>query len=102
MRKSNPSNRVKSWLSGTKLSELVRIDPLAYEAAMSAYDGPESPGTRFEVECYGIAGMGYRPTPMDCRLCCESKKPFPGGSFEDFCEHFVVVEWFNAELGNTA
>ena len=85
--KSDRSNLVKFCLGGMTLSELVKSDKQAKEAAKGLYDSPTLPQTG----TYTIEG-GNRNKAM-YSMTIESETPWKGGTFKQFCEHWTVQEW---------
>ena len=89
--KFDQSNLVKFCVGGMSLSQLVKHDRTAKEAAMDLHHSPTLP----EVGEYTVEGcLRGKPTYS---LTIESDTPWKGGTFKAFCEHWDVVEFHTAK-----
>lgn len=79
---------MKFCLGGMILSELVKHDSKAKEAARDLYNSPCLP----ETGEYTVEGMLFKKPAYSLTIECDT--PWRGGTFKQFCKHWQVVEFF--------
>ena len=73
------------------LAELVKNDKQAKKAAKGMWEEPTLPQTG------EFTGHGFSHKKATYLLTIECEKPWRGGTFKEFCEHWQVVEWHTPE-----